>query len=81
MRLRGFGLLPALLSLAAPLSGHEKPPQAAKAGALPVSARGAGTAVDAFHAALDRGDTRTAASLLADDALIFESGGAERSKA
>jgi ketosteroid isomerase-like protein len=46
-----------------------------------VSARGAAAAVDAFHAALDRGDTRAAASLLADDALIFESGGAERSKA
>ena len=37
--------------------------------------------VDAFHAALARGDTDGAAALLADDALIFESGGVERSKA
>jgi ketosteroid isomerase-like protein len=37
--------------------------------------------VDAFHAALRRGDTSAAAALLAADALIFESGGAERTKA
>ena len=81
MRLTGLGSLAALLVLAAPLSAHEKPPNAAEAGALSASARGAAAAVDAFHVAVDRGDTRTAASLLADDALIFESGGAERSKA
>ena len=49
--------------------------------ALPASARDAAAVVDAFHAALRRGDTRAAARLLAPDALIFESGGAERSKA
>lgn len=81
MRLIGLGSFAALLVLAAPLSAHEKAPKAAAVGALSVSARGAAATVDAFHAALDRGDTRTAASLLADDALIFESGGAERSKA
>ena len=37
--------------------------------------------VDAFHAALSRGDAKAAEALLADDALIFEEGGAERSKA
>ena len=37
--------------------------------------------VDAFHAALKKGDTRAASDLIADDALIFEEGGAERSKA
>ena len=37
--------------------------------------------MDAFHAALRRGDTKAAAALLTDDALIFEEGGAERSKA
>ena len=37
--------------------------------------------VDAFHSALAKGDTGAAAALLADDALIFEEGGAERSKA
>ena len=37
--------------------------------------------VDAFHAALKKGDTRAASDLIAEDALIFEEGGAERSKA
>jgi ketosteroid isomerase-like protein len=37
--------------------------------------------VEAFHSALAKGDTKAAAALLADDALIFEEGGAERSKA
>ena len=37
--------------------------------------------VDAFHAALARGNPGAAAAMLADNALIFESGGAERSKA
>ena len=37
--------------------------------------------VDGFHAALARGDTESALGFLADDALIFEAGGVERSKA
>ncbi|KJV04973.1 YybH family protein [Methylocucumis oryzae] len=37
--------------------------------------------VEAFHSALVRGDTQAALALLADDVLIFESGGVERSKA
>ena len=37
--------------------------------------------VDAFHAALASGDPRTALDLLAEDVLIFESGGVERSRA
>ena len=41
----------------------------------------AAATVDAFHAALRRGDTAAAAELVADDALVFEEGGAERSKA
>ncbi|MEO7365595.1 MAG: nuclear transport factor 2 family protein [Sphingomicrobium sp.] len=49
--------------------------------AVAPAARGAAAAVDAFHAALGRGDTRTAAALLADNVLIFESGEVERSKA
>ena len=49
--------------------------------AIAPSAGEAVTAVDAFHAALQRGDTIAAAALLADDVLIFESGGVERSKA
>ena len=50
-------------------------------GTLAPAARAPAEIVDAFHAALGRGDTRAAAALLADDALIFESGGAERTKA
>jgi ketosteroid isomerase-like protein len=37
--------------------------------------------VKAFHAALTRGDTKTALNLLAEDASIFESGNAESSRA
>jgi ketosteroid isomerase-like protein len=44
-------------------------------------AQEAAKAVDAFHAQLSGGDGAAAAALLADDALIFESGHAERSRA
>ena len=37
--------------------------------------------VDAFHKALKDGDTKQAMALLSDDVLIYESGGAEASKA
>jgi len=37
--------------------------------------------IDAFHAALKRGDADAAASLLTENAMIFEQGGAEASKA
>jgi len=41
----------------------------------------AAAVVDAFHSALARGDANATSALLADDALIFEEGGAERTKA
>ena len=44
------------------------------------SARPAAAVVDAFHAALRRGDTRTALSHLAENALIYEAGGVERGR-
>jgi ketosteroid isomerase-like protein len=47
---------------------------------LPAAVRAPAAVVDSFHAALRRGDTRTALALLTDDALIFESGGVERGK-
>ena len=47
---------------------------------IAVSARPAAAVVDTFHEALRRGDGKAAAALLADDVLIFETGGAERSK-
>jgi ketosteroid isomerase-like protein len=68
-------------ALAAPLAAHEPPKTVAVGTALPPSAKLPASVVDAFHAALRRGDARTAAALLADDALIYESGGAERSRA
>lgn len=49
--------------------------------AVAPAARGAAAVVDAFHAALKRGDTKSAQSYLAEDVLIFEGGGVERSKA
>jgi ketosteroid isomerase-like protein len=52
----------------APAAAAAAPPEAAKV-------------VDAFHSALARGDTAGASALLADAVLIFEAGGAERSKA
>jgi ketosteroid isomerase-like protein len=75
------GISAALLALATPLHADERSPAAPRAGAFSPAARGAAATVDAFHAALQRGDARAAAALLADDALIFEQGGAERSKA
>jgi len=41
----------------------------------------AATVVDAFHAALETGDTAAALSLMSDDVMILEEGGAERSRA
>lgn len=58
-------------------SSPEKPGMTVKPGPVPAAA----TVVDAFHAALDRGDTAAAASVLTDAVLVFEAGGAERSRA
>jgi ketosteroid isomerase-like protein len=81
MRLNGGISFAALLTLAAPLAAHENEPKQTQGIELPASARPAAETVDAFHAALRRGDTQAAVALLSDDALIFESGGAERGKA
>lgn len=59
---------------------HEPKSASLTAASLSVAAKPAADVVDRFHAALKRGDTASAASLLAADALIFESGGAERNK-
>jgi ketosteroid isomerase-like protein len=82
MRSAIFGLagLAALAVAAFPASAHETARGAAQQSTLSAAARSAAAVVDAFHAALHRGDTRAAAALLVDDALIFEGGGAERSK-
>lgn len=69
--------------LAGTAAAHPNEPQKpARAEAdLGASARAAAAVVDGFHAALRRGDTKGALGFLAENALIFESGGAERSKA
>ena len=55
---------------------------AALAIAVPASAASTPVAtVEAFHAALDRGDTTVVLALLAEDVLILEEGGGEASRA
>ena len=49
-------------------------------GSLAAEATEAAAAVDAFHAVLKAGDTTGALTLLAGDVMIFEEGGAERSR-
>ena len=72
--MRMFAVL-AALALASPGLAQMAPTN------LPANTRAASAVVAAFHAALERGDTRGASALLADDVLIYESGGVERSKA
>jgi ketosteroid isomerase-like protein len=74
-------LVVAILTFSPPLSAHEPTAKPSQPSALSITARDAASTVDAFHAALRRGDTASAAALLATDALIFEAGGVERSKA
>lgn len=83
MRLMRVGIAgtAVLLALSQPVLAHGPAKQGAAHSALPAAARGPAATVDAFHAALRRGDMNAAAALLADDALIFEEGGVERSKA
>jgi len=66
--------------LAAPAQFSAKPP-AESAEVLPEAARAAAATVDAFHAALHRGDAQAALALVADDAIVFEDGRVERTKA
>ena len=81
MFLRRKGMVATLLMMAAPLWAHGAGQKSSRTPSLSPSARAPSAVVDAFHAALRRGDGRAAASLLADDALIFEAGEAERTKA
>lgn len=71
----------ATLTLAtAPALAHPGEHPQAAARSAPAAPPEAARAVDAFHAALRRGDTAGALAQLADDVLIFEAGGAERSR-
>lgn len=81
MRRRSAFLL-ALAVVGAPLCAVADPAKApAQQAPLSAPVAEAARVLDAFHAALGRGDTAAALALLADDALIFEEGGAERGKA
>lgn len=75
-----YNLAGVLLALAHPATG-QGPPQVPTSHHASADAQGAGATVDAFHRALARGDQAATAALMADDALIYESGGVERSKA
>src|SRR5215203_5332333 len=68
------------VAVVVPVLAHGNPVAAERSG-ISASARSAAAAVDAFHDALRRRDPGSAAALLSDEALIFEEGGAERTKA
>ena len=71
----GHVLAIALLSLFSPAAGHGAEVTTSETAAQVAAP------VNAFHSALRRGDAAGAAALLAEDALIFEEGGSERSRA
>ena len=76
------GAIAALLIVGAlPVVAQGPAAKDAATATLAPSARSAAATVDAFHSALRRGDTQAAAALLANDVLIFEGGGVERSRA
>ncbi|MEQ7154117.1 nuclear transport factor 2 family protein [Brevundimonas aurifodinae] len=56
-------------------------PASAQIFAVAREAEEAANVVDAFHAALETGDTDSALALMSDDVMIFEEGAAERSRA
>lgn len=71
-------LLLADVALARPVLNQSG--SAAEVGVVAPSARPAAAVVDAFHAALRRGDTNAAQSYLAASALIYEAGRVERGR-
>ena len=79
-RLLALALAATFAMVAAPALAHPGEQPQAAARPAPSAPPEAVRAVDAFHSALRRGDTVGALAQLADDVLIFEAGGAERSK-
>jgi len=67
--------------LTAPVQAHGPSAAVTAQSTLPATARGAASVVEAFHRLLKSGNSNSAAALLASNALIYESGGVERSKA
>jgi len=70
----------AVLSVTPAVAQDHSHGHAQTAGSISAEATEAATTVDAFHAALKAGDTSAALLLLAPDVMIFEEGGAERSR-
>jgi len=70
----------AVLSAAPAFAQDHGPGHDHAAGSLTTEAMEAAAVVDSFHAALKAGDTAAALALLAPDVMIFEEGGAERSR-
>ena len=64
-------------AIAHPSEGHKL---SVNANTVATAARPAEAVVDSFHAALGRGDTKSALRFLDEKVVIFESGGVERSK-
>lgn len=75
----GIAALVAAANVAA-VSAHEPAKTVSASASLAPTALEAAAVVDAFHAALDHGNEVEALALLADDVLIFESGGADAAK-
>jgi ketosteroid isomerase-like protein len=75
MNLRSTFLLSALLAVAA--VPHNVHADTGTNRSLPANLRGAEEALNSFHQALRAGDRKAALALLAQDALIYESGHAE----
>jgi ketosteroid isomerase-like protein len=69
------------IGAAVPAAAHGPAKQTDAASKIEAGAEEPARVVDAFHAALARGETTAALALLADDAVIYESGGVERGKA
>ena len=66
---------------ASPAHPTESAPIQPAASALSAEAAEAAATVDAFHSAVKAGDVVRAAALLDEEIVVFEAGGAERSKA
>lgn len=79
--LTAFCLSITLPLLAMPGQAHGPTKMPVASAKMPEAARAAAAVVDAFHRSLREGELDAAAALLANDALIYESGGVERSKA
>ncbi len=73
-------LATALVLLATAAVAHDRPVSTGSVQAVTDAAAPAVAVVDAFHAALGSGDPEAVLSLLTEDVMVLEEGGAERSR-